>query len=167
MGLFDFFKGQKNEETHNDPVTNEKSDQITIQYETKLTARELKADKTQITEIVDKMVEEDPFKHYYKGKTLEDMTPLAQRLYKYEAITTVNVDFHTKEKDRILVVVEGKPVGFIPEDKARTIQENQSRFLLTAFVYVTGGPYIEYDKEQDKPVAGESPLGLDIFIQFT
>ncbi|MCC5894195.1 MAG: hypothetical protein JJU16_01905 [Alkalibacterium sp.] len=167
MGLFDFFKGKQKEESHSDPVSTTDSDQIKIQYETKFTAHELKADDATIKKVVDKMVEEDPFKHYYNGKTLEDMTPLTKRLYKYESITTVNVDFHTKEKDRILVVVEGTPIGFVPEEQAKTIQDYQSRFLLTAFVYVTGGPYIEYSQDENKPVEGESPAGLDIFVQFT
>lgn len=167
MGLFDFFKGKQKEESQSKPVNTEESDQIKIQYETMLTAHELKADDARLRQVVDKMVEEDPFKNYYNGKSLEDMTPLTKRLYKYETITTVNVDFHIKEKDRILVVVENTPIGFLPEEKAKTIQDYQSRFLLTAFVYVTGGPYIEYDKETDSPVSGECPVGLDIFVQFT
>lgn len=167
MGLFDFFKGKQKEESRTEPVNTEESDQVAVQYETKLTAHELKADNASIQQVVEKMIEEDPFKNYYNGKTLEDMTPLAKRIYKYESITTVNVDFNSKEKDRILVAVEGTPIGFVPEEKAKTLQDYQSRYLLTAFVYVTGGPYIEYSKEQDKPVEEEAPVGLDIFVQFT
>ena len=167
MGLFDFFKRKNKPASSSEPVSNEETDQITVKYEAKLTAHELKADESTINTVVAKMVEEDPFKNYYNGRTLEDMTALSKRVYKYESITTVNVDFNVKEKDRILVVVEGSPIGFVPEEKAKAIQEYQSKHLLTAFVYVTGGPYLEYDRETEQAVEGESPLGLDIFAQFT
>jgi hypothetical protein len=167
MGLFDFFKGKNKPTSSSEPVSNEETDQITVKYEAKVTAHELKADEATINAVVAKMVEEDPFKNYYSGKTLEDMTALSKRVYKYESITTVNVDFDVKEKDRILVVVEGTPIGFVPEEKAKAIQDYQTKHLLTAFVYVTGGPYLEYDREAEQAVEGESPLGLDIFAQFT
>lgn len=167
MGLFDFFKGKDKNEPKKQPEETAESGPATIQYETKLTAHELKADQETIDQVVQTMVEEDPFKQYYKGRTLEDMTPLSSRTYKFETITTVNVDFNSKEKNRILVVVEGTPIGFIPEEKVQAIQEHQKKYLLTAFVYVTGGPYIEFNKEQDAAVEGQSPLGLDIFVQFT
>ncbi|TVP91053.1 hypothetical protein [Alkalibacterium sp.] len=167
MGIFDFFKGKDKERPQNQTEETSNSEQASIQYETKLTAHELKAGQDTIDQVVQTMVEEDPFKQYYKGKSLEDMTPLTSRLYKYEAITTVNVDFDSQEKNRILVVVEGTPLGYVPEEKANAIQEHQKKYLLTAFVYVTGGPYIEYNKEQEKAVEDSSPLGLDIFVQFT
>lgn len=167
MGLFDFFKGKEKESTQPEQIRTEESDQQRIQYETKVTAHELQADETVIRQVVDQMVEDDPFKRYYNGKALEDMTPLSKRIYKYGEITTVTIDFQLKEKNSILVVIEGTPIGYLPEEKAKIIQDYQSRFLLTAYVYVTGGPFIEYSKEEDKPVSGESRVGLDIFIQFT
>lgn len=168
MGLFDFLKGKEKIETKKQISTDShKTEERVIHYETKLTARELKADQQTIDQIVEKMVEEDPFKRYYNGKTLEDMTPLASRLYKYADITTVNVDLDSKEKGRVMVVVEGTPLGYIPEQTAQTIQDRQEKHLLTAYVFVTGGPYMEYSKEQDKAIEDFSPLGLDIFIEFT
>lgn len=166
MGLFDFFKNKDRETTQNKTPETHESEERVVQFETKLTAHELKADQQTIDQVVDKMVEEDPFKRYYKGKTLEDMTPLTNRLYKYADITTVNVDLNSKEKGRVLVVVEGTPLGFIPEQKAETIQDYQKKHLLTAYVFVTGGPYMEYSKEE-KAVEGVSPLGLDIYVEFT
>lgn len=168
MGLFDFFKGKNKNETEQQASTDShETEERVVHYETKLTAHELKADQQTIDQVVDKMVEEDPFKRYYNGKTLEDMTPLASRLYKYADITTVNVDLDSKEKGRVLVVVEGTPLGYIPEQKAETIQGFQKKHLLTAYVFVTGGPYMEYSKEEDKAVEDSSPLGLDIFVEFT
>lgn len=167
MGIFDFFKGKDKHETEKQPEEPAESGPAAIQYETKLTAHELKADQETIDQVVQKMVDEDPFKQYYKGRSLEDMTPLSSRTYKFETITTVDVDFNSKEKNRFLVVVEGTDLGFVPVEKVKAIQEHQKQYLLTAFVYVTGGPYIEYNKEKEAAVEGYSPLGLDIFVQFT
>ena len=166
MGLFDFLKGKKKESK---PVTpaEEETEQESIKYETKFTARDLKADPKTVKEIVDKMVEEDPFKTFYGGKTAEDFTPLTSRAYKFDAITTLNVDFVHKEKGRVLVTIEGIPLGFLKEEDALTVQQYQEKYLLTAYVYATGGPYLEYDKDKEDVVEGEAPYGLDIFVQFT
>lgn len=167
MGLFDFFKSKDIGNTQREVKETQESEERVVQYETKLTAHELKADQQTIGEVVDKMVEEDPFKRYYNGKTLEDMTPLTARLYKYSDITTVNVDFNHKENGTIQVLVESIPLGYIPEQKATAIQDYQKKYLLTAYVFVTGGPYMEYSKEEEKAVDDSSPLGLDIFVEFT
>ena len=169
MGLFDFFKKKDDNKTPNAAESTDatESAQEIIQYETKITAREIKADPVTIKEIVEKMVEEDPFKRFYNGKTAEDFTPLTSRIYKYDNITTVNVDFVHKEKGRTLVTIEGIPLGFLTEEQADTIQQYHSKYLLTAYVYATGGPYMEYDTETESAVKKEAPYGLDMYIQFT
>ena len=166
MGLFDFLKGKKKESKPAAPAEQE-AEQQSIKYETKITARELKADPQTVKEIVNKMVDEDPFKTFYGGKTAEDFTPLTSRAYKFDNITTLNVDFVHKEKGRVLVNIEGIPLGFLTEEQALTVQKYQEKYLLTAYVYATGGPFLEYDKEKEDVVEGEAPYGLDIFIQFT
>lgn len=166
MGLFDFFKGKKKQAQ---PAASAPKTEgpASIKYKTKFTARGMKADPETIKAIVDKMVEEDPFKNFYNGKTAEDFTPLTRVEYKLTDITTLNIDFVHKEKGRVIVYIEGIALGFLKEEEALTIQEYQEKHLLTAYVYVTGGPYLQYDREKETAVEHDAPYGLDIFVQFT
>lgn len=167
MGLFDFLKNKT--KNANPAVSNkaESTDDYTLVHEMKLTDRDLMADEATVDRIVEKMVDEDPFKNFYSGKTKDDFTPLSQPAYKYETITTVNVDFITKGKGKIGVKVEDITLGFLPEDKAEIIQSYQEKYLLTAFVYVTGGTYMLFDPKSEEVIEDETPFGLDIYVQFT
>ncbi|GEK88535.1 hypothetical protein SAMN04488100_1192 [Alkalibacterium putridalgicola] len=167
MGLFDFFKSKKDTADTSAQNKLQDNDQHTLKHEMQITEKDLKADEETVDRIVEKMVEEDPFKNFYSGKTKEDMTPLSKQTYKYENITTVNVDFVNKDKGKTLVKVEGISLGFLPEDTALTLQSYQDKYLLTAFVYVTGGPYMAYDPNTETVIEDEGPFGLDIFVQFT
>lgn len=167
MGLFDFFKSKKDTPDTSDQNNSQDNDQHIVRHEMQLTEKDLKADEETVDRIVEKMVEEDPFKNFYAGKTKEDMTPLSKQVYKYENITTVNVDFVNKDKGKTLIKIEGISLGFLPEDTALSLQSYQEKYLLTAFVYVTGGPYMAYDSNKEEVVEDEVPFGLDIFIQFT
>lgn len=167
MGLFDFFKSKKDTPDTSAQNKLEDNDQHTLKHEMQITHRDLKADEETVDRIVEKMVEEDPFKNFYSGKTKEDLTPLSKQTFKYENITTVNVDFVNKETGKTLVKIENIALGFLPEKTARTLQSHQDKYLLTAFVYVTGGPYMAYDPNKEDVIEDEVPFGLDIFVQFT
>lgn len=169
MGLFDFLKGNKkstdSSERKEDAALGEQDP--TVQYETRLTAHELKADKDRIRMIVEKMVDEDPFKNYYGGLSPKDMTPLTRRTFKYAEITTMNVAFQPDGSDGLLVEVEGLPLGHLTGDKAEAVKTYSKQYVPTGFVYVTGGPCIEYSQEEEGGVEMHTPLGLDIFIHFS
>ena len=167
MGLFDFFKSKKDTPNASAQKDVQDSDQHSVKHEMQITEKDLQADEETVDRIVETMVEEDPFKNFYSGKTKDDMTPLSKQTYKYENITTVNVDFVNKDKGRTLVKIEGITLGFLPEDTALTLQSYQEKYLLTAFVYVTGGPYMAYDTTKEKVVEDDVPFGLDIYLQFT
>ncbi|EXJ23029.1 hypothetical protein ADIAL_1491 [Alkalibacterium sp. AK22] len=169
MGLFDFLKGNKKEagtpysEADADPDNQAQA----VQYETRLTAHELQADKERVQTIVEKMVDEDPFKHYYGGLSLKDVTPLTRRTFKYAEVTTMNVDFQPDGPHGVLVEVEGLPLGQLSGEKAEAIKAYTKKYVPTGFVYVSGGPYIEYSQEEEAGIEGHTPLGLDIFVQFS
>ena len=167
MGLFDFFKSKKNTPDTSEQNKSQDNDQHSVKHEIQFTEKDLKADEETVDRIVEKMVEEDPFKNFYGGKTKTDMTPLSKQTYKYENITTVNVDFVNKDKGKTLVKIEEITLGFLPEETALTLQSYQEKYLLTGFVYVTGGPYMAYDSNKEEVIEDDVPFGLDIFVQFT
>ncbi|GEK91931.1 hypothetical protein [Alkalibacterium kapii] len=167
MGLFDFFKNKKVKPDSSAKNTLQDNDQHTLKHEMQLNEKDFNTDKETIAHIVEKMIQEDPFKNYFSGMTKEDMNARSERYYKYSEITTVNVDF-TKSKDQGLVIkIEGISLGILSPEKAQTLESHQDNYLLTAFVYVTGGPFMAYDSTKEVVVEDEEPLGLDIFVQFT
>ncbi|OJF95962.1 hypothetical protein [Alkalibacterium sp. 20] len=167
MGLFDIFKSKKSDSVSRDSSKSESSDEYAVKHELQITDKDLKADEETVDKIVEQMVEEDPFKNFYSGKTKDDFTPLLKQAFKYETITTVNVDFVNKAKGKTLVKIENITLGYLPEELAKTVQSYQDSYLLTAFVYVTGGPYMMYDRKQDAVIEDEVPFGLNIYVQFT
>ncbi len=166
MGLFDFFKSKTNESEPKETQKTQSNEVQTVKHELHLTDKDLHADEETVDRIVEKMIEEDPFKNFYSGKTKEDFTPLSKQVYKYETVTTVNVDLITRDKGKVLVKIENITLGFLPEETARTVQSYQDKYLLTAFVYVTGGPYMMYDTKAEEAIEDDIPFGLDIYIQF-
>lgn len=166
MKLFDFFKSN----TQPSQTKLKKSTEIKsqkIQYETKLAAQDITQDITVIQSIVDKMVKEDPFKNFYTGKTDSDFGPLSKRVYKYDAITTVNVNLLVDSTDQYSVSVEGIKLGKISESISEEIAKYYGNYLLTAYAYVTGGYYKEYSREKDKVIENFDPYGLDLYIQLS
>lgn len=167
MGLFDFLKGNKKTDNQPKEKSAEDNQSQPIKYETKITAREVTADKATVENIVEKIIEEDPFKNFYDGKTDSDFSPFTDRLYKYQSVTTVNVDLVSEESNQLKIYIEGILLGTLPDDKVREINRYRGKDLLTAFVYVTGGPFKEYDKKSEAVKEGSAPYGLDIYIQFS
>ncbi|MFO8070048.1 MAG: hypothetical protein R6U02_08785 [Alkalibacterium sp.] len=167
MGLFDFFKSKKGDSVSRESTESKGTDEHAVKHELKITDKDVQADEEIVDRIVEQMVEEDPFKNFYSGKTKDDFTPLSNQVFKFENITTVNVDFVNKAKGKTLVKIEDITLGSLPEDLANTIQSYQDKYLLTAFVYVTGGPYMIYDRKKDEVIEDEIPFGLDIYVQFT
>lgn len=167
MGLFDFFKSNKRETVSNETRNNESNDEHSVKHELKFTDKDLHADEETVDRIVEKMVEEDPFKNFYSGKTKEDFTAASKQAFKYETITTVNVDFINKGKGKTIIKIEDITLGSLPEETAETLQSYQEKYLLTGFVYVTGGPYMTYDRDKEDVIEDEIPFGLDIYVQFT
>ncbi|WP_423188453.1 hypothetical protein ACO1PF_07520 [Alkalibacterium sp. f15] len=167
MGLFDIFKSKKSDSVSRDSSKSENSDEHAVKHELQITDKDLQADEETVDKIVEQMVEEDPFKNFYSGKTKDDFTPLSKQAFKFETITTVNVDLVNKAKGKILVKIENITLGYLPEELAKTVQSYQDSYLLTAFVYVTGGPYMMYDRKKEAVIEDEVPFGLNIYVQFT
>lgn len=166
MKLFDFFMSNKQpSQTKLKKCTESKPQEI--QYETKLIAQDLTQDKTVIQSIVDKMVKEDPFKNFYTGKTDSDFGPLSKRVYKYEAITTVNVNILVDSSNQYVASIEGINLGKVPELISNELSSYYESYLLTAYAYVTGGYYKEYSQEKGKVIERFDPYGLDLYIQFS
>lgn len=168
MGLFDFLKG-KNKVGQSDTVkkTDAETNVEEIKYETKLTAREITNDAEVVQRIVEKIVDEDPFKNFYNGKTEDDFGVSSYRTYKYDTITTINIDLTEKDKNSLSIYIEGIFLGSIPQQKSDEINQYRETYLLTSYVYVTGGPFKEYSQTEETVKSGSAPYGLDIFIQFT
>lgn len=166
MGLFDFLTGKSKGKQ---PVkVNDKNTQTeTIKYETKLTARDITNDAEILKKIVEKMVEEDPFKNFYSDKSEVDFSVSSTRTYKYDSITTVNVNVVDEDKNELSIYIEGLLLGTIPQQLSHEIKQYQEKYMLTAYVYITGGPFKEYSKNTETVEDGAAPFGLDIFIQFT
>lgn len=69
--------------------------------------------------------------------------------------------------EELLVKVEDISLVTLSSEKSLILQSYQEKYLLTAFVYFTGGPYKAYDPAREEMIQGEKPLGMDIFVQFT
>lgn len=169
MGLFDFLKGKKQDTIPKKAPGLQQQETAqdgpaTVQYERKLTAREITSDSHLIEAIVEKMVVEDPFQNYFKGRSDQD---IRSRIYEYEEITTMNVGILLEEKAALNLYVEGILLGTIPERIADELNRYQGQNLLTAYAYVTGGRYKEYSAESATVVEGTAPYGLDIYLQYT
>jgi uncharacterized protein with von Willebrand factor type A (vWA) domain len=166
MGIFDFLFGKKEELQEKKTESQSDDQQREVKYETKITSQQITKDQDKVRDIALKIIEEDPFKKEYDGKTDEDFTPFTNRIYQYQAITTVNVDVR-RDYQKWLISIEGEVLGSLPETQRLEIEPHLEKDMLTAYVYVTGGPYKEYDKEIDGVRTGEVPFGLDIYLQFT
>lgn len=137
-----------------------------IQYETKIPAKKITSSQEVIEMIVSKMVKEDPFKNFYTGKKDADFTPMSKRVYKYDAITTVNVNL-VPQNETFTVSVEGISIGTLPESISGKLSGYYNQFMLTAYAYVVGGYYKEYDTTKEEVVEAFEPYGVDIYLQFT
>ncbi|WP_208560290.1 hypothetical protein [Marinilactibacillus kalidii] len=167
MKLFDRFKTKsKKAVSPSKTDTPQEKKCLKIKFETKIPADHITSSQEVIQMIVDKMVKEDPFKNFYTGKTDADFTPLSKRVYKYDAITTVNVNL-VPQGETYAVSVEGISIGTLPSSISRKISEYYDDSMLTAYAYVTGGYYKEYDRVKEAVIEQEEPCGIDIYIQFT
>lgn len=168
MGLFDFLKG-KNKVGHSNSIKEKDAETNVeeIKYETMLTAREITNNAEVIQKIVEKMVDEDPFKNFYNGKAEQDFGVSSSRIYKYDTITTINIDLTEEDKNSLSIYIEGIFLGNIPQQKSDEINRYREKHLLTSYVYVTGGPFKEYSQADETVKNGSAPYGLDISIQFT
>lgn len=167
MGLFDFFRQNKKEKTTSEivqPINIEETENSPIVFETKLTANDFNATSNLIESIVSKMVNEDPFQNFYKGMVDDDFIIGTKRVYRYEEITTMNVDIDTRTKP--ILSIEGIQLGIVPEHIFSEMKKYESKHVLTTFVFVTGGPYKEFSNETNQIVSGETPYNLDVYIQY-
>lgn len=171
MGLFDFFKQKKQTPKPSDRIkeaavdSNEDSGP-TILYETELSARDLTKDLRLIQQVVDKMVAEDPFKHYYSAET-PGTSPRSPRLYEYGSITTMNVDLAPGAHTNLQVSIEGILLGALPSEKAQEIEPYREKHVLTAYAFVTGGRYKEITPDTHEIQEGMEPYDVKLFLQFT
>lgn len=165
MKFFNLFKSKKSYSNTAKKKCDGKAKMI--QYESKMTARSITKDSALIQSAIDRMIKEDPFKNYYTGKTDADFGPMSKRVYKYDAVTTVNVNLVSPDDHSCLLYVEGISLGEIPDSEKEKIDQYKENCLLTAYAYVTGGPYKEYSEAEQSVVELEDPYGLDIYIQFT
>lgn len=166
MGLLDFLFGKKEHQTKEvqKQETEENTPPQKVKYETKWLAQHLTTDRAVIDTVAKKMIDEDPFKIEYEGKeSVMDFKRIGEKVNKYNQVTTVNIDIQADDKTHKLVV-EGIELGDIPEDKFKEIQPFFKKDILTAYAYVTGGPYKKYNEEVEE---GYSPFGLEIYLQFT
>ena len=161
MRLFDFLKKKDSEPKNTIPhVETEKGN--TVQFEASWRASDLTSDNVLIEKVVDKIVAEDPFQKFYQGMSDADFGIGSKRVFEYTDITTMNVTI-----DGTKLIVEGIVLGTIPEKQLAEIKPYQDKYLLTAYVYVTGGRYKEYDSEVQTVVEGSMAYNLDIFLQYT
>ncbi|WP_225744782.1 hypothetical protein [Marinilactibacillus sp. Marseille-P9653] len=165
MKLFDIFKSKPSISSRRSEKTQDNKCQK-IQYETKIPAKKITSSQEVIEMIVSKMVKEDPFKNFYTGKKDAYFTPMSKRVYKYDAITTVNVDL-VPQNDTFTVSLEGISIGTLPESISGKLSEYYDQFLLTAYAYVVGGYYKEYDTTEEKIIEVFEPYDIDIYVQFT
>lgn len=161
MGLFDFLKGKKKDTAPlPEAAAREEAAEGKIQYERKLSAREVTADARVIQAIVEKMVAEDPFQNFYQGQSDDQ---IVRRVYEYEEITTMNVGMAAEGKNWHLSI-EGILLGAIPPAIVEELGPFQGKHVLTAYAYVTGGRYKEY--AQGEVREGRDPYDLAIYLQY-
>lgn len=163
MGLFDIFKRKpkKTAPTNVDPGQDE-----TIQYKIKLYGKRMTDQPELIKKVVMKMVEEDPFKNFYGGKTDEDFTVASRRVYKYSEISTMNVGILGDDVSGFKVLVEGIELGTVSTKVAAEMKPYHRKSTLTAYAFVTGGFFKEYLAETQEVKEGYVPYDLDIFLQY-
>ena len=167
MKLFNIFKSKP--QTPTSSRKSEKTQDIKcqkIQYETKIPAKKITSSQEVIEMIVSKMIKEDPFKNFYTGKKDAYFTPMSKRVYKCDAITTVNVNL-VPQNETFTVSVEGISIGTLPESMSGKLGEYYDKFMLTAYAYVVGGYYKEYDTTKEEVIEAFEPYDIDIYVQFT
>ena len=163
MGLFDFLKRKQPTTQLEKNVPSSQSTELgETQFETRLRGASITNDAALIEEIVEKMVEEDPFQRFYQGMSDEDFGLGSKRTFQYTDVTTMNVDVSSTGD----ITIEGIRLGKIPEHEFAKIKNYHEKYMLTAYVYVTGGRYKEYDSEQDIVHEDSTPYNLDIFLQY-
>lgn len=161
MGLFDFLKGKKKDDaplpmaTAREDVADEK-----VPFERKLSAREVTTDARVIQAIVEKMVAEDPFQNFYRGKT---DSQIVKRIYEYEEITTMNVDLAVEGREWRLSI-EGILLGTLPQNLVAEMSPYYGKLVLTTYAYVTGGRYKELSEGAVRE--GREPYDLAIYFQY-
>lgn len=160
MGLFDFFKGNKKPVAPTATKAPEQSLGSDVKFETRMTDRQMVADKAVVQEIAKKIIAEDPFVKPYQGRVDVDFRDGERRIFEFEEVTTMNVAI---EPDFTLVV-EGIALGKIPADKVEAIKPYFGSTMLTAFVYVIGGRSKQI--VEGELAMSEIPYGLDIYLQF-
>lgn len=164
MGIFDFLKRKtKNtsSSTNVDPGQEE-----TVQYKTKINGKNITDQSDLIKKIVMKMVEEDPFKNFYGGKTDEDFTPASKRMYKYAEISTMNVGLLEDKDTGLKILIEGIELGVLPEEIVTEMKPYYRKSTLTAYAFITGGFFKEYLTETQTVNESYIPYDLDIFLQY-
>lgn len=169
MGLLDFLFGKKEDQKQTRSIEEKEAsnEPQKIKYETRWLAQDITKDRTVIEAIAQKMIEEDPFKTEYEGKeSIMDFKRVGDKVNKYNEVTTVNIDVRSDNGSHKLII-EGIELGEIPEDKFQEVQPYYKKDDLTAYAYVTGGPYKQYNKEKDQVEESNVPYGLDIYLQFT
>lgn len=162
MGLFDFLKGKKKETNSLPEAADSVKEEGKVQFERKLSAREVTTDARVIQAVVEKMVAEDPFQNFYRGKSDDQ---IVKRVYEYEEITTMNVDLAAESKEWQLSI-EGISLGVLPPNIVEELSPYQGKYILTAYAFVTGGRYKEYREEAGAVQEGMSPYNVDIYLQY-
>lgn len=166
MKLLDFFKSINQPSTMKLKKSTETKTQK-VQFEAKFIAQDLTLDTVFIQLIVDKMVKENPLKNFYTGKIDSDFGPLSKRVYKYDAVITVNVNLLVDSRDQYFAYIEGINLGKIPLSISKEFSKYYETYLLTACAYATGGYYKEYSTKEDKVIEAFNPYGLELHVQFS
>lgn len=164
MGLFDFLKRKAKKSTTSTNV--DPGQEEIIQYKTKITGKSITNQPDLIKKIVLKMVEEDPFKNFYGGKTDESFTLASGRVYKYAEISTMNVGLLAEKDSGLKILIEGIELGVLPENIATEMKPYYHKSTLTAYAFIRGGFFKEYSAETQSVSESYIPYDLDIFLQY-
>lgn len=173
MGLFDFLKKDKKEQ---ESVVEKKQTQVTNQaasdeeaevvYELRLKASSMGVEQEAIQRAVKMMVAEDPFKNFYNGKDESDFLYIPRKIYKYEAITTMNIQL-VPEKQDLWLVVENQKLGKLSTVDKQKIENYVGQYLLTGYAYIQGGEGKHYSPDIKEVLTDIEDYDLELTLQFS
>ncbi len=166
MGLFDLFKRQKKETSTSQTEAHiiEETESTVPVYDITVKATDCQTDHQVIEKIARKIIDEDPFQIVYKGLSDQDLTNRQRALYKYAEMSTMTVDINLQQSG--VITIEGITLGNLPSSIVQDMKRYSDKYMLTTYVFISGGPYKVYSIEEKTVIEKEEAFNLDIFISY-
>lgn len=150
------------------PILREKARlPLSIEYKIHLTAKELTSNQDTINTITSKIIENDPNKRKYAGKSAQEFKKSANKIFKYESYRTQNVKIVPSNADRLDIYIDDIFLGKLPNEYTKNTLSYLQSTIVANFAYIKGGPYKYYNGETEQIIKDYEPFDLTIYIQFS